>query len=86
VIATKTYRRLAGSTAMAAVTASLAACGQAADRPAASHDTPQALSALMIRSKALNCMHIRAQDCLTPAELRALTIRSEAMNRLYGKS
>jgi hypothetical protein len=86
VIATKTSRRFAGLVALFAVTGSLVVSAQAADGPAASHYTPQAFSALMIRSKALNCLHIRAQDCLTSAELRALTIRSQELNRLYGKS
>jgi hypothetical protein len=86
VIATKTSRRFAGLVALSAVTGSLVVGAQAADRPAASHYTPQAFSALMIRGKALNCLHIRAQDCLTSAELRALTIRSQELNRLHGKS
>ena len=84
-IGTKTSRRFAGLIALAAVTTSLAVGAQAADdRPAASHYTPQALNAVMIRSKALNCLHVRAQDCLTDAELRALIIRSQELNRLYG--
>lgn len=84
-IATKTHRRFAGLIALAAVTASLAVDAQAVDdRSAASHYTPQALKALMIRGKALNCMHVRAQDCLTDAELRALIIRSQELNRLHG--
>ena len=40
--------------------------------------------ALVIRDKALDYKHARAQDCMTGAELRALTIRSEALNRRYG--
>jgi hypothetical protein len=87
VIDTKTSGRFAGLVALAAVTGTLAVGAQATDDgPAASHYTPQAFSALMIRSKALNCLHIRAQDCLTSAELRALLIRSQELNRLHGKS
>jgi hypothetical protein len=40
----------------------------------------------MIRSKALNCLHVRAQDCLTAAELRALLVRSRELNRIHGNS
>jgi hypothetical protein len=86
VIATKTPRRFAGLVAFSAVTGSLVVGAQAADRPAASHYTPRAFSALMIRSKALNCLHVRAQDCLTSAELRALLVRSRELNRIHGNS
>jgi hypothetical protein len=82
----RTYRRIAASIALTAVTGSLAVGAQAADRSAATTSTQQALNAEMARSRALNCLHLRAQDCLTAAELRALMIRSRELNRLYGAS
>lgn len=45
---------------------------------------PSEQRALLIRSKALNCKHARADACMTSAEYRALMLRSEALNRKYG--
>ena len=80
---TRTYKRITGWIVVAAVCAGFATAAQAVG-PAESHYSAQELRALMLRSKALNCLHVRVDACLSDAELRALTIRSEAMNRLYG--
>jgi hypothetical protein len=80
---TGTHRRLTSWMVVAAVCAGFATAAQAAG-PAESRYSAPELRALTIRSKALNCLYVRADACFNDAALRALTIRSEAMNRLYG--
>ncbi len=80
---TRAYRRIAGRILVIALCACFSTAVQASG-PAESHYSAPELRALKIRSKALNCLYVRADACLTDAELHALTIRSEALTRPYG--
>lgn len=84
-ISIKTIRKLAFVAGMTlAAIAMFPAGAQADDSPQGRPSGPE-LRALMMRSRALNCLYGRAETCMTSAELRAVTLRSAAMTRLYGE-